>query len=645
MGTKHSTGTVSIALDHCEDGIVFHGTEMKGKTFLEVIKEKNDIEMLEIEIVGEEVAFHTYSSEKDGEGSGSTACRENYQFFNLCCQRIPFIDGFFSPGSYEFPFEFSLPENLPASMKAVSPSNQKDYCSISYRIEAKIKNSKTKKWEICESFPFSVPSSSSTFHSHSALMEVSQFPLYIPPQFMKVKSFSCLEKGTMLLGLYSPTAVLSLPIEGGDESKGPGISASVDFEVSYLLQNSSTIEVKGFEVAIVEHLLWKPEETPFKTSIPVFSKKLQEKDILYYESTSLSSVDGEDRKMRKHLEAMKAVIKGSLSSSVSNSSSPHETFHGRLITIQHELVMTVVTSSFGTNNPTISTPIILTHSAAAGDRLNAVCPTISVPTSSSLIDININGSLFFESAPVSSRSTHSACTDSESLDGDGEREGEKEEQSKNSNDSSNDFIPMAEPIHQHHPNSRDHSTPKEAVVAVAKSSSRSSSIHCCLTSVNNFSNLRSQLKKSYFPLLYIQSWLLASSPLCIESLSPLDFQQLFLFVIHPLDQLSLSKLLMKYRSNNISVHHIERCLEVCSKVIRLELVKSMMSKVNHHDGGNDHSSAVVLLSPPTQQKRKSFPSSSFIPSLFASFSSSSWSSSSSSSLSAFEWLCFEENSS
>jgi hypothetical protein len=647
MGAKQSIGTLSIVLDYCEDGIIFQGNEMKGKCFLDVIQEKSDIEMLEIEIIGEEIAVHTYSSERDGEGSGTTVCCENHQFFNLCCRRIPFIDGSLSCGSYAFPFVFSLPKKLPTSMIAASPTSRKDYCSVSYHVAGKIKNSKTKKWEICHTVPFTVRSSSSILHSYSAVMDCLQLPLYISPQIMKVKSFSCLEKGTMLLGLYSPSSVLSLPDEREGEGKGPGTSPSVDFEVSYLLRNNSSVLVKGLCFAIIEHVIWKPEETPIKKSITLFSKKVLEKDIIYYESSSFSSEEEAGRKMKVHLDTMKAVIQGSLSSSNSPSSSPHETFYGRLITIHHELVITVETSSFSVNNPTISTPIILVDRLGMLARrtddgmsgTNVGFPTLSLPTLS-LIDVSDNSDVFLSLSPVSSRSTQSGLTDNELVLAESDERGPTPKASHTNSNSiiNNSFLPFAHLIHDQPPYSC-HYALEDSVVAVAKSSSHSSCTHCCVTSINNFSKLLSQLKKSYFPLLDIQSWFLASSSFSIESLSPIDFQQLFLFVKHPLDQLSLLKLLMEYRSNSISVQHIHRCLDVCSKVIRVELVKEMIGKIISQDG-NEDSSTVALLSPSTRQKRKV--SSSFPPSLFTTFTSSS--SCLSSLLSSFEWICIEEHS-
>jgi hypothetical protein len=518
---------LSIVLDNAQ-GFFCAGVPISGRAMMQV----SDVvvaQMLSIQVVGQEstvVSYTTSSSNSDGSSSTTThTAYGKFVFLNLT-QTVSFADrqNQLFPGQYEFPFSFVVPLGYPISMAAGAA----DRCEFSYRVEVTLQNSAgghlfTSSNVAQQVLPFSLLPSS-TFAMTNAV------PAYVPPTTIPSRSFCCVGRGCMTVGMFTPSAFLY----GGDS-----------VPVSYILRNNSHVDIVAIEFTVRESIRWEAEGHVASASTNLFHLRLPKENI-QFDVTSLKKQQQqpsfsnksrvrsgeyiEDSATLTELKATLDSMKYTIQSTIFNN--PRMTFTGKLIKVQHELIMKVITP-FGTNNPTLTVPLIIQPRP-----MLTVVPSLTAaqlaqtgqlpcnPNVSAAIAHDWHPSVVTQVGDLTSASV--ACSTG-----------------------------LADAV----------------VVRVLSSP---------LLVDPSFSVFAPSLRGSFAPLNDLKDWLCSSSS-AGDSLTPIDFKLLYEIVEAVLDQLAMTDVLVEKRKD-ISCMHMASALMSCSSLVSVQLAQKMVVKC--HDKEN-----------------------------------------------------------
>ena len=152
------------------------------------------------------------------------------------------------------------------------------------------------------------------------------------------------------------------------------------FAASYVIQNESSAVVKAVEFTIVERVTWTsreirdlPTHVRYRgTAKAIFSLRIKAADLngeivaLNKEGKAMLDETAIRNRLTNALDSNNNVISGQIAGKYS-------TCIGTLVRVHHALEMTVHTT-FGTNNPQITIPLILYHSSARDSRPHPITP-------------------------------------------------------------------------------------------------------------------------------------------------------------------------------------------------------------------------------------------------------------------------------
>jgi hypothetical protein len=512
--------SLSVALDNFQ-GVVISGVAVTGKVMMQV-SSVVVAQMLFIQVVGEELTEVSIPESTDSSGNSASAKKNEFDkfvFMNLT-QTVSFADrqNKLVPGQYEFPFSFVVPPGYPVSMAA----NHFDLkCSFSYRLEIILQNGGVgvnSGLVAQQILPFSLLS--------SPFPNANIVPASVPPSTVPVYT-CCVGRGSMTVGMLTPSAFLY----GGDA-----------ITVSYILRNSSHAEVTAVEFSLEETVRWNMKGYEVLVTTKLFHRCLS-KDSIHFDTSSLkkqpqqsgssnkdkvrSSEYIEDAATMSELKATLDSMKYTMQSAIL--ANGRMTFTGKLIRVQHELIMKVVTP-FGTNNPILSVPLII---QPRSPRFSGSFVTL-----------------------VSSSLANSA--------------------------------PLQLPQELQQPCDPDLSKPGSSTIQMDDLSSGSVisvSAHAdalvvpvptLLPPVDSFSAFVHSLQGSFAPVDDFKSWLSTNSS-DADSLTAIDFKLLYEIVKNVLDQIALTDVLVDKRKC-VSCQHIAGALMSCSSLVSVQLVQKMAVK-------------------------------------------------------------------
>ncbi len=267
------------------------------------------------------------------------------------------------PGSQKFPFCMILPRGLPPTITATLNDCNGGECEISYYVEAELieANGTCLKHEVAE---FSV--------RNSGMTSLPTFPLYTLPTTVPMALFDVFRKGEMVLGLYSPTCVLT---------------PSQPFQITYLIHNrSSAAKIKSVTISFVEVVNWTAHNIQRETTriiyqkrlvgnevqcVPMIPENMMKNDNDNNDNNDINHSNNEDELLQewKKLSLLSNYTINDLLMNDINDNTIIGTMKSDLIQVKYMISMKVNTQ-IGMNNPEITLPVFLypTIPSIAGDH-------------------------------------------------------------------------------------------------------------------------------------------------------------------------------------------------------------------------------------------------------------------------------------
>jgi hypothetical protein len=225
------------------------------------------------------------------------------------------------PGQqYEFPFEWSLPPGLPSSVRCVhiNDRNECDSGEVSYTLSAYVVS----------------PRSSSDKMRAVTPLKITAGTVQDPPRFIRVdakafpiKTALFWSKGNLRFGWEADRDVLT-----------PGSTVTV----CVTGENQSGVPVKDFAVRLVETVVFHTEQPRLSRTITrtIASEKIFVKSNLWGPSSSCPNNPTPQVKLSVPMDC-------------------RETYCGRLLQIQHSLLVVAETAKDWTTNPKLTSPVRL----------------------------------------------------------------------------------------------------------------------------------------------------------------------------------------------------------------------------------------------------------------------------------------------
>jgi hypothetical protein len=288
------------------------------------------------------------------------------------------------PGSYEVPFSFKLPADVPPTMSHRHRRLPR-YCFIDYRLEVWLDKYVTVK----HSLPFTV---------------VDEVPpaaaLVMEPSMQPVTSMSCIKKGEVYLGYVLSSAV---------------IVAGKPFTIKYAFQTRPPVVIRAIEVSVVETTFFQAQQQKeTETKVILFARltpdtanfnmgRTNDQELLEqgehravassqkqgqgqgysHPSSNPPAGSADDSAIMENLYSILSGEDHKLNAVVSVDAK--STFlQGTLIKVTHQFIIKVITAN-GQSNPVFSCPVTV-KAASSREVVNhgsQVPSTAPVPTADS----------------------------------------------------------------------------------------------------------------------------------------------------------------------------------------------------------------------------------------------------------------------
>ena len=332
----------------------------------------------------------------------STRSRDRYE---TNTQRILHLDvpihvpsnGWFGKGQYEFPFQFVIPEGIPSSMHC---RNGQSVCEVKYEMRAYLCKDAMRS---NAGNSFFNPFQSNTFSSNPTPFHIygnSNVPKYpttndnqlipLPREVHQVRNCCCFQRGTMELNA-SITDIHLIPQQPQT--------------LSFHLQNHSKAHVDNVTVEILERVSWKPQ---FRETANQYS--LHKHVLPGHSHSDWRSVEQNIQDNIRHLgdreyQSANAEDDNANGQSV-ELSIPHtarDTYHGRMIRIDHYVRVKVHTKGCCTTNPETTTDVYISrpaHLFSSCDNTSFATNNVNVAAGSGWEKMNPHMSMPSPSAPV-----------------------------------------------------------------------------------------------------------------------------------------------------------------------------------------------------------------------------------------------------
>jgi hypothetical protein len=533
MGQTNSVGSLVIVLDNDNTNKFYPGDEISGKIYLAIMSEKIEAETLILQLAGQEFTVARWQ-EADTNNKHSFVETSTCVFMETSYNIMKIPEGFMKEGEYEFPFHLTLPFGIPPSLEVHLSGNNGGECRIEYYLDVKFHHSLFTtadihhKYDLCilPSPPYSPPPLSST--------HILSIPAYLAPESQRLHTCFCFPRGNMTISLLLPSSFLS---------------SNDAFTVSYLIQNNSSVKVKAVEISIMEQIKWSVGKRHRTVNKSLFHSRLENERIadLQRKKDDNSAVnkkgtdqsrDGpiEDLDLLKEIKAvldgMRYTLEGSLAKK------HHGTMNGKFMSIKHNVVLKICTS-FGTNNPVITCPILIQSTmglefvskppknlSSSSNNIISTLPSDWDPIRSSLLRLPTPSYMkpFIFRGGHKPTALHSGIEEDEIV------------------------------------------TPLPSVSPVANYK-------------GGINALLLLLRNTYSPKKEMEAWIAVNKGEDeVDRFDPSHFQKIFSALKNDIEQLAVTDLLIQARSAPITCQHIAHTIVACNQTVKQEILRKLLTK-------------------------------------------------------------------
>jgi len=326
--------SVSIKLEEVEGlewNVVQAGSTVRGTVYVSV-KDEIPVEGFVLKVKGKEeseVRYFESETYYDSEGNPQTRQVERWAKSDkkIFKTEVPLTansgwmaGSTLTEGRYEYPFEFELPESVPASMKCKSEDGE---CEVEYKMSVEMLTSSGDEKKAKQKHEFKVVS--------SPRRNLEKVPALKEPKSEKVNFCCCINKGMMMVGLN----VVDTQVEKGQE---------ISFQTGCV--NESTVEIVDILAKVKEKVKWSADHYEAEKG-----STLIEESVLHRcgDFASLAKSDG-DGDRHAHFQQILQEITGEKDIvTFPIPSRARDTYSGKLIKVKHELEIVVMTGSCITN--------------------------------------------------------------------------------------------------------------------------------------------------------------------------------------------------------------------------------------------------------------------------------------------------------
>jgi hypothetical protein len=321
-----------------------------GKVYLQVNQNSVSCGSIGARVIGGE---HTAVKYTTSTGSGkhrkttTRTARSSSHFMDvsICLATIP--NDTLTPGCYEYPFSFTVPNGAPASMNC----NGRSSCSVSYVMEVWLNRPGLMRWDIKNKRMFLVVSEVSAN---------SVTPLIMEPSMQPVSTMCCFKRGEVYAGAVLSSAML---VSGGQTT------------IKYAIQNVSTSRINAIEISVVERIYFHARGHGSTRMNIVLFVRLDPRTANFDMGALSKEAIKEQREKRAArgqgaghgrsaadsdvLESLHHILSGENHKfDALVSAAAKSTFRGNLITVSHQLQIKIVTP-YGTSNPVFTRPLLM----------------------------------------------------------------------------------------------------------------------------------------------------------------------------------------------------------------------------------------------------------------------------------------------
>ena len=351
MGVQASVASIYVTFDQPD---VMAGCKVTGKAYLSVNQSEISCVSIGCKIIGQEKTTVKYtvtvgSGDNRRTETRTAHDRRTFMNMNFCLKSI--AEGRILQGQYEYPFEFIMPSNSPASMFAGGAG---EHCSVRYTMEVWLDRPGLLRWDIKNKRGITVIRPPPTGSRAPHYMEPCRLPLF---------SCCCWNRGDILLGGSTEASIVC----AGEVSS-----------VKYAVQNHSTVDIKGIEITLLEIVSFHAQGHRETRSHNLYYKRLNPEETKL-DLTKISSRHGKDHDYMQDLRIMSHLLQSDQTKLNYNiPSNARTSYSGNLIHVKHILQIKVCTT-FGTANPIISCMLQLFSKIPANIIYNSNKPNTELP--------------------------------------------------------------------------------------------------------------------------------------------------------------------------------------------------------------------------------------------------------------------------
>ena len=298
------------------------GATLRGKVLLDVIQT----------LSADSLIFRFYGHERTKVSVSSSTCyEESADIYSTKVILHSFDGGSVAEGRYEFPFEVPLPRGLPGSQRS-NANSTRESCSILYHCEAKLNRSgvirKRNVRNSCEVLLKDEPYAS------------FPTPIFLGPTLSKV---SCM--------MVNSCGVIKF----GGKVNTTSVCANEKFRVDFGICNQSTADVKALTIMIKCFISFSAKGFGANITQTAFERRIEAVNLLGAEPLHEIRDGAVDYDYGTMLEQ---INEGEFGVDIPIGSNILSSYYGTLMTVRYELLLSM-TTAFGTNNKTISIPIMI----------------------------------------------------------------------------------------------------------------------------------------------------------------------------------------------------------------------------------------------------------------------------------------------
>lgn len=344
-----STGAfVAVQLDQ-QGKSICGGSKLRGSVFLSVAKDSVSADSLNVKFYGREATCVQYTvTVDDGEGKSHTETRSAHDDREIISIELVLCTypGSIRKGTYEYPFEITLPVGLPGKHGLRGHSN---WFVVEYFFEAKLHRHGMLTWDVKNAQEVLLADQPYIDYKTPSYVEPSRIPVY----FM-----CCFNTGTMTL------------VANVDSTN---VCVEDRVNIRYALHNESTTKIKALEVRVDMTERFSAGGHTHASTRAIFKQRV---DASQLEGVAPVTNRGDSSTAPVSVALISEFLRKEMDShSVSGVlMADRPSYRGMLGSISFEVDVQAITT-FGSQNPQISIPLLVHRSRV---DFSSVVPIVEV---------------------------------------------------------------------------------------------------------------------------------------------------------------------------------------------------------------------------------------------------------------------------